>query len=353
MSKKIDYIRIMAIIHGDFSRLLIGLNFLFCLYQYLDDKTIHLHISGHKNKSVNDLLMKEQEFIARYMSEKKWEKVDYKNYDLVLDINVYPEVLHCTNRIKENETLYKLVKQWKRFQLDPDNKLYFESREASLPYVYTRLMIEKKTILNSADVFGNLCIGTSYRLPVQYGLEKEQVLSKYQLNDQKFISVHWTDNPIFAEERYPMMWGFENYTELIRLWKEKYPEYQVIQLGRKSEEGKTIPGIDLNLSGKLKLEELKIILSQSELHIDGDSYLVHFRAYLHGGTSVVLYGPTPKDLFSYPENINISSESCQNWCAGLREDWKYRCIKNNMVDCMKGIMPVSVMEAVEQYVSDG
>lgn len=348
IKKNMDDFRIMVKMHGDFSKILIGLNFMFCFHQYINDEKVKIYISGHRKKSVNDSIVKKQTFLAGYMTEKQWQTVEYKDYALVLDIDVYPEVLYCSEKVRENEKLYELVKIWKKFQLHPDNKLYYTNRQSSLPYVYTRLIIEKKTLLNSADLRGKLKIGTSYRLPVHFGLEKDEVLSKFQLQNQKFITIHHEKNPIFEELDYPKMWTLVYYEEFIRLMKEKYPEYTIVQLGKKHTEGETIPGVDLDLSGKVNPEELKVVLSQACLHIDGDSYMVHLRAYLHGGKSIVFYGPTPVELFSYPENINLSSGACNHWCAYLREDWAYRCIKNDTVDCMYGIQPERVMEAVEK-----
>lgn len=149
--------------------------------------------------------------------------------------------------------------------------MFYKNRQSSLPYVYTRLIIEKKTLLNSADLRENLKIGTSYRLAVYFGLEKDEVLSKFQLQNQKFITIHYERNPFFDELHYPKMWLLAHYEEFIRLMKKQYPEYTIVQLGKRHAEGETIPGVDLDLSGRVNPEELKVVLSQACLHIDGDT----------------------------------------------------------------------------------
>ena len=107
--------------------------------------------------------------------------------------------------------------------------------------------------------------------------------------------------------------------------------------------------VDINLVGRTNLEELKVILKASKLHIDSEGGLVHMRKALNGGGSVVLFGPTSKEFFGYSSNINIKAEgACTSDCQWLSDKWDSLCIKtmsNNNV-CMKAIEPNKVFEQI-------
>jgi hypothetical protein len=123
-----------------------------------------------------------------------------------------------------------------------------------------------------------------------------------------------------------------------------------VQLGGKF--SRIIDGVDRCLAGKLTFAESAVILKHARLHVDGESGLVHLRRQL-GGQSVVLFGPTQLGYFSYPQNYNISAQTCTS-CMWMTDDWYGKCARGfKEAECMRSIQPETVLNAVtsciEQY----
>jgi len=142
------------------------------------------------------------------------------------------------------------------------------------------------------------------------------------------------------------MWCGEYYEEFIRLFKEKYPDIAVVQIGSKNTQH--IDGVDHYLLGE-SLELAKYVLKNAIFHLDGECGLVHLATQL-GTMCIVLFGPTPMEYFSYPENINIVSEACGG-CMDISEDAVQNCIKGlSEPECMMSILPEKVAHISEEYI---
>ena len=94
---------------------------------------------------------------------------------------------------------------------------------------------------------------------------------------------------------------------------DEFPSLSIVQVGRENPESDLV-GTDIDLRDQTSFEELKVILKQSALHIDGECGMVHLNHAL-GGRSAVLFGPTNMDFVGYPENINVKAkDACPLWC---------------------------------------
>ena len=109
--------------------------------------------------------------------------------------------------------------------------------------------------------------------------------------------------------------------------------------------------VHLNLAGKTSLDEIKAILKNSLLHIDGEGGLVHLRHALKAGPSCVLFGPSSPEVLGYSENINLSSGACPIHCEFYHDDWLKECVKNLDCVCMKELKPDFVFTKISQYLS--
>ena len=142
-------------------------------------------------------------------------------------------------------------------------------------------------------------------------------------------------------------WTLEHWAELILKLKQDFCDIPIVQLG--SARSRKIPGADHSLVGKTTFPETMQYLKSAIIHVDGDSGLVHARA-LFGKQSVVLFGPTEKDYFAYPENENIGSPFCAP-CWWITQDWLTNCYLGHEVPlCMKSIEPEVVRAAVHRII---
>lgn len=133
------------------------------------------------------------------------------------------------------------------------------------------------------------------------------------------------------------------WSELVRLIKAEFPSLAVIQVGGGN--SPAVPGTDRNLAGKTSLAESAAILKGSLLHIDIEGGLVHVCASL-GIRCAVLFGPTDRRYFGYPQNINLRDEECSE-CWWASESWMEYCPKKKMEpECMKRLTPERVLTAI-------
>lgn len=139
-------------------------------------------------------------------------------------------------------------------------------------------------------------------------------------------------------------WPYAYWKNLVTLFKEKYPMIKMVQLGVR--DAARIPGIDYYLLGE-NLEIVKHILKNSLLHIDIEGGLVHLATQLQT-KCIVLFGPTQKWFFGYPQNINIQAGACHD-CHFLYDGVNVCARGMKEPECMYSITPELVMEKVEEH----
>ncbi len=169
-----------------------------------------------------------------------------------------------------------------------------------------------------------------------------------ELGLKKYITVNCGVDmrKIVEEWQFPTkIWPKKYFEEFIPIFKEKYPDYEVVQLGAKNQE--PMMGADRHIFGK-SLELTKYILMNSSIHIDDEGGLVHLATAL-GTKCVVLFGPTPMELLGYPQNINICTNVCQG-CFCYVDDWNAYCdLGMKQPKCMYSITPEMVLMKVDEY----
>lgn len=170
--------------------------------------------------------------------------------------------------------------------------------------------------------------------------------TKFNLKDIKFITIHdgWDENTKIKGKISTKSYPPQKWSELVKLLKREIPDYTIVQLGGLGN-GSGIEGVDLNLRGKTTLKEAASILSESYLHVDTDSGLVHIATSL-GTKCVVLFGPTNAAYCSYPENLNITPRLCGN-CWWNTDSWMNSCPKGLVVpECMSSIKPTEIANKI-------
>ena len=351
MKKRSKKIKILIKVQGGFGTVLIRANYVYCLYQYLDDERIQIDVIGHKSDEMNDAIFSGVTGISAYYPEDCWDQKKKEKYHLVFVLDLYPCIESCEDRIcKLNCRLTRLIQEWRKLRRDSSYSEYFRNIREAKPYEFRKLIDKNKTVLNSADISGELDIGNAYSMPVQIWKNGDSVLNRFGLEKGQYITVQRGINPKLGTTESPKMWSKLNYEGLIRIIKEHYPEYKIVQLGESLSHCKALSGIDISAVGKTDWDDLKVLLKYAKLHIDGECGMVHLRKALNGGPSVVLFGITPKEFFGYDGNINISGDGCPTFCAEIADGWEYRCVRGfDEAPCMESIKPEMVFEKIERF----
>ena len=204
--------------------------------------------------------------------------------------------------------------------------------------------------IQQPDITQLFKVGTDYKAPIFIDTDEDECLKKFGLLGKKFITFSRECGQMLFDAESTKMWPLSHYDRLVKLLKQETNEYKIVQIGSSTVYSKLIENIDIDLRGKTSLEEVKVILKHSSLHIDNDSGMVHLRHALHAGPSVVMFGPTDIDIYGYPENINIKSKNCRCFpCEWITHDWNSICINtDNPHACMRSIKPEDVMGKIRE-----
>lgn len=163
-------------------------------------------------------------------------------------------------------------------------------------------------------------------------------------NLKKYITFNCWSDTLKEGKSQIKVWSKDNYEAFIKIFKEKMPDYDVVQIG--ALECPKVSGADKYILGEhLKLAEH--VLMNSSLHIDCEGGLVHIATAL-GTKCMVLFGPTPLFFYSYPQNVNITAGDC-NGCMGLIENWPFECIRGlKEPECMHKITPEMLISEISK-----
>jgi heptosyltransferase-1 len=144
-------------------------------------------------------------------------------------------------------------------------------------------------------------------------------------------------------------WPVENYTQLVRLLAQKYPDARFAVFGGADERpfGEIIsfvaPERILNLSGKTSLQEMVECLRLCELMITNDTGPMHVAAAL-GVPLIALFGPTdPHSTGPYGQLENVIRTGLP--CSPC---FNSSCRWSNPLECLTAISPARVFEFAEK-----
>lgn len=173
-------------------------------------------------------------------------------------------------------------------------------------------------------------------------------LARFGLQGKPFITLHDGIDARFSlgGKRPLKCWPAENWRELVRLFKMAYPDVTVVQLGGKN--SSVFDFADISLVGKTQVEDLPALLDNSLLHVDGESGLVQLSRFLRC-RCVVLFGPTDKDFFALPKNVNLKEGPCGGcmWLFGPR--WHTDCPFGHKICLnMAALTPEKIFSAVQK-----
>lgn len=175
--------------------------------------------------------------------------------------------------------------------------------------------------------------------------EYKKRLQELGLNEKKYITLNRGADSMGRSKMKTKVWPLEHYNDFVVLFKNQYPDIEIVQVGASG--NAKIRGVDKYILGE-SLEVTKWILKGSILHLDCEGGLVHLATQLDTKCAVV-FGPTPKHFYEYPQNINMVYEGCNN-CMGTHPEWAFECYKGlSEPECMYKVTPEIVMKNIKSY----
>lgn len=350
-------IEIAFLTSGGAGTLLLEANFIFCLHEYLRDEPVDFIVYGHKSTELNKAVFGKQSYVKEYFSCK--ERVLGYGCDVCIELIFYPNVLKIKNNktfLRRMETkcpkLCMLLHKWQSFAEEDLTRRKCLTTPHRDYGVYALSILKGKNCLDVYDVGDDLNIGKDFTMPIKCEKMEEFILQGYGLGSGNYITFQRGAAPALRAKgtESPKNWPLRYYNELIGYLKLVFPEKKMVQLGESEAMCDRMEGIDVNLLGRTDWEELKILLKNAWLHVDGECGMVHLRRALHGGPSVVLFGMTPMEFYGYEGNINIRSKACPHWCARVHDLWMERCVLGGEEPaCMAGLRPTEVLDQIYEW----
>lgn len=331
-------------LNGGLGTYIYELNYIYCFYMHFEDE-VNIIVYCTNDYKVNDGIMRGLCFISDYCERKEWEQ---DKSDIKIDINWFPKVCYYNKNNNWSEKFVAYFNNLNKMEKDASYRNFLRIDEAYEYHIYQYCVALNKNRVNVTDFNNFLGMKDEFQIRLVCNENEEFVLEKYKL--RKYITMQMGVNANTSESYSPKLWPVEYYNELCLLLKKEFPEITLVQVG----EGKTtIEGVDISLLEKTSFEELKILLKNSWLHIDGECGMVHIRNALGSYPSVVLFGQTPMAIYAHKKDINISLSECGLGCSKLFNGWKRRCFKSGEEAlCMRAITPKIVIERIKSWADE-
>lgn len=274
----------------------------------------------------------------------KEKGINFANYDLIISLQ-HTLAIHKLDKVKVNAIAPDLYEKLLKYE----NTWGSGVNDISSSNQYRDAVILKRANVLKFDRYRTLGGNGIFHLtPDMVKIDLLPLKEEFvRLNLKKYITLNWGAAKLpGVEEKQTKVWPLEYYNEFILLFKERYPDIEVIQIG--AGDAEKIKNTDRYLLG-LNMELIKYVLKDSFLHIDCEGGLVHLATAL-GTKCAVLFGPTPIDYYGYKSNINLTAGKCCN-CMGVTENWFSTCFKGQeKPECMYGIMPEYVLDKISPHI---
>ncbi|CDA17540.1 predicted protein [Acetobacter sp. CAG:267] len=336
---------------GGLGDILIGANYLYKIRELIGYKNICIDVYAHRNLSLVTALFPKQGFVNHIFLDGDIED-NNGQYDLFVVLNRFPDV-----RYKNLKKIYlyapdliDFVQACEKFRLK--HLRFFDHLPVCDGEANTILEILKKKRIQQCDIYDlfNITENFNYELPLNPSSVTN--IKNLDLAGTKYITIHrGTDDK--QTENSIKLWPIHFYNTLISYIKNSFPDILIVQLGINEIRCPSFDNIDLNLVGKTSVEDLKVLLKNSFLHIDNEGGMVHLRHALHGGVSCVLFGPTSPEVYGYSENLNLRGNGCPMACEWVINSWQSRCVRGfHTLPCMNSLTPEFVFSQLTGILGD-
>jgi len=337
------------LLNGGLGDYVIAANYIYCFYRKYKMPLMVVDIFFERNPEAVDALI-DFPFVDQkvQMSNRKvYRSGINRKYDLFLDVNRFSKV--GNKRIKRlNELhpdLFEFILNNERFEFKNPRMSRSPQMDGQLGILS---MLEGKNRIQQPDVNGILNIERKFKFPLSIRCDEISYLSDVGLEKEKFVLINNDTDQRYGSTANNKTWLPEYFGMLISSIKEKYTNWKIVGIGLSNSVDEYL--FDKSLFGETDYAQLKVLLKNAHLLISAEGGLVHLREALHGGTSVVLFGPTDPLLYGYEGNINLRGKGCAYPCEGfITRQWATRCSNECKKACMWSLKPQMVMEAIEAF----
>lgn len=346
-----DVLNIGFQIAGGIGDRLIAANYLLAFREKYGRDHVRIDILVNGRNSDNSIFREGYVVDHIYVKDPKKSTESYcGNYDLFIKLVRYPVVFqkHLSAIAKYEPDLIDYVYRCEAFRahylrfIDHAGITDGQSGHFSI--------LNGKKRFQQADITGEFNLEETFRYELHINAPTEY-LTSISLNNEMYITVHRGVDINYISTSIKL-WPLGYYDVLLKLIKTCYPQIRIVQLGVSEERCPAMEYTDINLVGTTTMEEVKILLKNSLVHIDGEGGMVHLRHALNGGTSIVLFGPTSEEFYGYSENVNVRGNGCETWCEWCVEGWQEGCLRKiGGVPCMQSITPEMVFEKFEDLMA--
>lgn len=337
------------LLRGGLGDIVVAANYIYKFRQKYGYENLRIDTFIHNSYNSARVILYD-EYIVDHIYEEQGYEESFREYDIFFDISRYPDVKR--KDLKKialmMPELMEYVYLCERFR--SENARFFVKAGITDGQSAMLSIINGKKRIHQPDVYGFLGVQEEYEYEIPVMEDEYEFLDDLDLKSRGFITINrgvdtnYTKNSI-------KLWPQFYYNTLVKLLKKKYPDMVLVQLGSSYERSQTFDGVDLDLIGKTTLEQVKVLLKHSLVHIDGEGGMVHLRHALKGGKSVVMFGPTSSEFFGYSENENIVGNGCDTWCEWTVNNWQEKCLRGyDNAPCMMSIIPEKVMQSVEKII---
>lgn len=343
---------IAVIIYGGLGDFIIAKNWLYHLEEYVGFDNANIETYFNKNMMeaahsvFDDSSMVDN---IQCIDTTRPQLVDEKKYDLILSFSIFPMVRYMDGFTlnSQNPKLYMYAAELRKFGEMHYNKVFFASPDFYRTVSNLFELFPRKKYHEMYDVLNSMSDTASYHCTYSISIDEDQYLDMLGIEKECFITVNTGVNEEYSRKPSTRTWPYKNWIELLTLLRKNiFPGIKIVRMGL-AVSGEDSTSQDIDLCGKTSLEQAKVLLKNSLIHIDYEGGLVHLRHVLCGKTSVVLHGPTSTERYGYPENIAIRSDACPKACEWSSRDWLTVCHNDNeKFACMSSVTPEYILRIV-------
>ena len=347
IEKDSEKLLIAMVTSGGIGDHLLFANYLYCfLKKYNTANNIIVDVFFKDKFSIAPHIFKEGNICRKYYEFNGNEALK-PHYDLILNLAGFPSVEY-----KDIKRITFLAPEVLDYTLMCERyKKYCRSTFRGNAYGMMRLCeLENRRLIQRADIYGLLNISQTYEYPLFTEEDETAYLERLNLSGSPYITIQTGCDSIY--HTHVKLWPIERYNTLVTMLHQAYPLLKIVQIGNSGEicSVNNKEGNLINLVNQTSLEQAKVLLKYSLLHIDIEGGMVHLRHALKGGPSIVLFGPTPVSFFGYDDNINIVGEACTTSCYQLTDAWPEKCPKTQAGPlCMNSITAEAVFSEAKKY----
>ncbi|MFQ6778251.1 MAG: glycosyltransferase family 9 protein [Alphaproteobacteria bacterium] len=338
---------VAVVLQGGLGDIIINANFLYLLRKKIGYENTRIDVYEPKKNMVFSVLKPGEIVNNVYVGCFPQRNL----YDLYIDLSRLPILGQIDKKrvFALNPKLFEFVLLW--IKDNAEKYRFIDNRPICDGILNKYCLLNGYKRWNQFDAEHKLGMTEQFPMPLFIDVSENKYLKSLKI-PSKFITIH-RGVDILIDSNSVKQWPVQYYNELIRLIREKYPDIFIVQLGDSKERCSEFDGVDLNLSGETSLEELKVLLKNSYLHIDNEGGMVHLRHALNGGKSIVLFGPTDPNVYGYSENINLVGRGCPGGCEWLKNGWQTRCaLGESFPPCQYSLKPEVVFESFDKIMGE-